>query len=148
MDVKKLKPSIQELIKLLEKSSLEELEVTEENTSIRIRKAGLNTIAQVSAAPPPIPKEIVEEPKKEKEKKVTPSHSILSPMVGTAYLTPSPDADPFVKVGDKIKSGDTVCLIEAMKMFNKIKADKGGTVSKINFDNGQAIEFNLSLIHI
>ena len=143
MDVKKLKPSIQELIRLLEKSSLEELEVTEEHTTIRIRKAGPSTITQVSS-PPEI---AIEKPKKE-EKKTTKSHKILSPMVGTTYLTPSPDADPFIKVGDTVKTGDTICLIEAMKMFNKIKADKSGTVLNIHFENGQAIEFNQTLIEI
>ncbi|MBM93611.1 MAG: acetyl-CoA carboxylase, biotin carboxyl carrier protein [Legionellales bacterium] len=72
--------------------------------------------------------------------------AIKSPMVGTAYLTPSPDAEPFIKVGQSVSAGQTICLIEAMKMFNKIKAETSGTVKKILIESGQPVEFDQPLV--
>jgi acetyl-CoA carboxylase biotin carboxyl carrier protein len=75
-------------------------------------------------------------------------HAILSPMVGTVYLTPSPDAAPFVKIGQRVSVGDTICLVEAMKMFNKITADRAGVVKEILVTSGQAVDYDQSLIVI
>ena len=75
-------------------------------------------------------------------------HEIKSPMVGTFYTASSPDLPPFVKVGQKVNVGDTVCLVEAMKMFNEIESDKAGTVKEILVENGQAVEYDQSLFII
>lgn len=75
-------------------------------------------------------------------------HTVTSPMVGTAYLTPSPDAEPFIKIGKVINVGETICLVEAMKMFNKITADKTGVIKEILVTNGQAVDFDQPLVVI
>lgn len=159
MDIRKVK----KLIKLLEESSVSEIEVKEGEASVRIsRHPQQGIVVQRSEqASPLLPSpaltvstsslKTLEEP---------PTHSaisqpvgstenvIRSPMVGTFYRAPSPDAKPFVEVGQGIKSGDTLCIIEAMKMFNPIESDRNGTVSAILAENGQPVEYDQPLFVI
>jgi acetyl-CoA carboxylase biotin carboxyl carrier protein len=149
MDLRKIKA----LIELLEKSSLSELEIKEGEETVRLARH-----AVVAAAPVvhhvPAPAAVAAEtapraiggPSAEavgKSTKQTPDgHAVRSPMVGTFYASPSPDAAPYVKIGQSIKAGDTIGIIEAMKMFNPIEADVSGTVTAILVQPGQAVEFD------
>jgi acetyl-CoA carboxylase biotin carboxyl carrier protein len=87
-------------------------------------------------------------PTETKESPHANKHSVKAPMVGTVYLSPSPDAKKFVEIGQTVKAGDTLCLIEAMKMFNQIEADKSGTITAILIDTGVPVEFNQPLFVI
>jgi acetyl-CoA carboxylase biotin carboxyl carrier protein len=150
MDLRKLKT----LIDLVSDSNVSELEITEAEGKVRIVKGGgaamqgyaapapqlaalapAHPTADVSAAPiAPVP--------------VVAEHVVKSPMVGTFYLSASPGAKPFVELGDSIKAGQTICIIEAMKILNEIEADKTGTVTRILCDNGQAVEYGQPLFEI
>lgn len=110
--------------------------------------APTQVLAQTPTAPATIPvvkEEPAQTPTQSDDDKY---HTLESPMVGTCYLAPSPDSDNFVEVGQRVAAGDTLCLIEAMKMFNKIKADTSGTIKKILVTDGQAIEFGQALFKI
>jgi acetyl-CoA carboxylase biotin carboxyl carrier protein len=151
MDLRKLKT----LIDLVSDSNVSELEITEAEGKVRIVKGGgamVHTYAQpmyqqmqhgqpapVSAAPAPAVA-VVEE--------VPTGHTVKSPMVGTFYRSASPGAKAFVEVGSVVKEGETICIIEAMKILNEIEADKAGTVSKILCENGQAVEYGQPLFII
>ncbi len=147
MDIRKIK----KLIELLEESGIAELEIKEGEESVRISRqltalpvaAAPVEVAPVAAAPAPIaaPAEtaVVEEVQ---------GHQIKSPMVGTYYSSASPTAGPFVANGKKVNIGDTLCIIEAMKMMNQIEADKAGTVKQIMLENGQPVEFDQVLFVI
>ena len=152
MDLRKLKT----LIDLVSDSNVSELEITEAEGKVRIVKGGAAMVqgyapapmqmvaAPVPAAAPsaaPMSAPVAEEP-------VAAGHTVKSPMVGTFYRSSSPGAKAFVEVGDAIKSGDTICIIEAMKILNEIEADKTGTVTKILCDNGQAVEYGQPLFII
>lgn len=149
MDLRKIKA----LIELLEKSSLSELEIKEGEETVRLARhamiAAAPTVQHVMAAPS-APVEtaprLASGPSPEavgKSSKQTPDgHAVRSPMVGTYYASPSPDAAPYVKIGQSVKAGDTVGIIEAMKMFNPIEADVSGTVTAILVEAGQAVEFD------
>ena len=149
IDLKQLK----KLINLLEESSINEIEVPDsQGNPIRLSKGSGQVMMQTStplAAPAPAPAQTPVEPEvvaKSDDKEIgTP---LCAPMIGTVYHTPSPDAPPFVKVGDTIEVGQTLCLIEAMKMFNKIKAEKKGVIKKILVEHGQAIEYDQPLFLI
>ena len=154
MDLRKLKT----LIDLVSDSNVTELEITEAEGTVRIVK-GSNIVHTTAApsqmvytaqnpvavsAPAPAPSSAsvaaaVEE---------LSGHQVKSPMVGTFYRASSPGAKPFVEVGDTIKQGDTVCIVEAMKILNEIEADKSGTITRILVDNGQAVEYGQPLFHI
>ncbi len=144
MDIRKVK----KLIEMLEESSLAEIEIKEGEESIRISRAGIAgpAMAQVitsappsPAAPPAAPTAV---PGEAPSSPVRPSgHLVTSPMVGTFYRSPSPGAKAFVEVGDTVAVGDTLCIIEAMKMMNQIESDKAGTVKAILKENGQPVEF-------
>ena len=148
MDLRKLKT----LIDLVSDSNVSELEITEAEGKVRIVKVGTAIVqsyapapvAMPAAAPAPAPvaaaAPVVEE--------VAAGHAVKSPMVGTFYRSSSPGAKPFVEVGDSIKAGETICIIEAMKILNEIEADKSGTVTKILCDNGQAVEYGQALFTI
>ena len=147
IDLKQLK----KLINLLEESSSNEREGPEsQGNPIRLSKGSGQVMMQTStplAAPAPaqtpVEPEVVA---KSDDKEIgTP---LCAPMIGTVYHTPSPDAPPFVKVGDTIEVGQTLCLIEAMKMFNKIKAEKKGVIKKILVEHVQAIEYDQPLFLI
>jgi acetyl-CoA carboxylase biotin carboxyl carrier protein len=146
MDIRKVK----KLIEMLEESSLAEIEIKEGEESIRISRAssGGPAITQVMAAPttPPAPAAraaaAVAAATNEAPSSLVPQgHLVTSPMVGTFYRTPAPGAKTFVEVGDAVAVGDTLCIIEAMKMMNQIESDKAGTVKAILKENGQPVEF-------
>ncbi len=145
MDIRKVK----KLIEMLEESSLAEIEIKEGEESIRISRAGIAgpAMAQVVTAAPVAPTASAPAPAatlpgEAPSSPVRPSgHLVTSPMVGTFYRSPSPGAKAFVEVGDTVKVGDTLCIIEAMKMMNQIESDKAGTVKAILKENGQPVEF-------
>lgn len=132
MELDKLK----EFIKFMEDNNLCELEVEEEGKRIRLKKNRPDQPVFVSQTPA---SKTVEEVKKEN------IAEIKSPMVGTFYRAPSPGAKPYVEVGDVIKPGDIVCIIEAMKLMNEIKAEIGGKVIQIPIENGEPVEFGQTL---
>lgn len=152
MDLRKIKA----LIELLEKSSLSELEIKEGEETVRLARhstaVAAPAVPHVVAAPvpaaehaprPPAPAPGPSAEAVGKSSKATPDgHAVRSPMVGTFYASPSPDAAPYVKVGQTVKAGDTIGIIEAMKMFNPIEADVSGTISAILVEAGQAVEFD------
>lgn len=153
MDIRKVK----KLIELLEESDVEELEIQEGDDSVRIsrRREQASGTQYVSHYPAPAPQqaapapEAAPAPAQESAAPAAPSgHSVKSPMVGTFYRAPSPTAKAFVEVGQSVKAGDVVCIVEAMKMMNQIEADKSGTVSEILVENGQPVEFDQPLIVI
>lgn len=150
MDLRKLK----KLIDLVEESGISELELTEDGEKVRIsRNFTSNTPVQQYApmqysapqfeAPAAAPAVAAAEAPAVEE-----GHAVKSPMVGTFYRSPSPDAKAFVEVGDTVAVGDTLCIIEAMKLLNEIEADKAGVIKKILVDNGQAIEYGEPLFII
>jgi len=146
MDIRKIK----KLIELLEDSDLAEIEVKEGEESIRISRASsVIPAAQVVAAAPAAPAPVAAaEPAAPAAPEVPAGHSVKSPMVGTFYASPSPDAKPFVEVGSTVSAGDTLCIIEAMKLFNEIEADKSGTVRAILKKNGDPVEFGEAMFVI
>ena len=154
MDLRKLK----KLIDLVQESGIAELEITEGEERVRIARGGLVNVtatgvpaaipatAQAAAAPtaaiapaaaaaPPPPAGAE-------------GHVVKSPMVGTFYRAPAPDAKPFVDVGGAVKEGDTICVIEAMKLMNEIEADAAGTIKAILVENGQPVEYGQALFII
>lgn len=153
MDLRKLKT----LIDLVSESNVSELEITEAEGKVRIVKGGgaapvvmqapvvmpaaapaaVAAAAPVAAAPVPAPAPV--EPS---------GHAVASPMVGTFYRAASPGAKAFVEVGSQVKAGDTICIIEAMKILNEIEADQSGTVMQILCENGQAVEYGQPLLII
>ena len=153
MDLRKLKT----LIDLVSDSNVSELEITEAEGKVRIVKAMVHApaiaapsyaTAPVAAAPvamAPAP-QVAEAPAA--EPLPDPSHRVTSPMVGTFYRSASPGAKAFVEVGDTVKEGETICIIEAMKILNEIEADKSGTVKEILCQNGQAVEYGQALLII
>ena len=148
MDLRKLKT----LIDLVSDSNVSELEITEAEGKVRIVKGG-GAVMQAYAAPvlqaaPVAPVQPVSEAAPVVAAAPVAEHVVKSPMVGTFYLSASPGAKPFVEVGDSIKAGETICIIEAMKILNEIEADKSGTVSRILCDNGQAVEYGQPLFEI
>ncbi len=140
MDIRKLK----KIIELLEESNVAEIEIHEGEESVRISRHG-SMPAMVPAAPaagaPVIAAPVAAEPVVEEPA----GHLVRSPMVGTFYRAPSPGAKPFVEEGQQVKSGDTLCIIEAMKILNQIESDKSGVVKKVLVDNGQPVEYNQPL---
>lgn len=146
MDIRKLRA----LIELVQDSGIAELEITEGEEAVRITRAHAgSTVTHVplpdaSAAPPPasasaLPTQEATEPA---APELPPGHIIRAPMVGTFYRSPAPDSQPFVEVGQKVQADQTLCIIEAMKMLNKIEADIAGEVVEILVENGQAVEFD------
>lgn len=149
MDLRKLKT----LIDLVSDSNVSELEITEAEGTVRIVKsapAAVSMVAQTAApvplavapvaAPAPAPAPVVD---------AAPiGHTVKSPMVGTFYRAASPGAKSFAEVGQQVKEGETICIIEAMKILNEIEADKSGTITKILAENGQAVEYGAPLFII
>jgi len=153
VDIRKIK----KLIELLEESSLTELEITEGEESVRLMRQ-LTVAAPVAiqhavpahaaAAPTAAMAAPVAEVAPPAEAAAPSGHKVLSPMVGTFYRSPSPEAAAFIDVGSNVTAGDTICIIEAMKMMNQIEADKSGRVKAILVDNGEPVEFDQPLIVI
>ena len=152
MDLRKLKT----LIDLVSESNVSELEITEAEGKVRIVKGGPAgaPVAYAPAMPPqaaapaaalapaqaaPAPAAAPEAPK---------GHTVKSPMVGTFYRASAPGAKSFVEIGSQVKQGDTICIIEAMKILNEIEADKAGTITQILCENGQAVEYGQPLFVI
>jgi acetyl-CoA carboxylase biotin carboxyl carrier protein len=155
MDLRKLKT----LIDLVSESGISELEVTEGEGKVRIVKnaapvylpqapmqyavpqPGMAPVAQPGIAPVAGEAAAPAAP-------IAQGHVVTSPMVGTFYRAPSPGADAFVQIGDTVKEGDTICIIEAMKLLNEIEADKGGVIKEVLVENGQAVEYGQPLFVI
>ena len=153
MDLRKLKT----LIDLVSESNVSELEITEADGKVRIVKSGGAVVQQFVAAPVQTPMAaapVAAAPTAPVAELPAPAaaapsgHIVKSPMVGTFYRASSPGAKPFVEVGSKVKEGDTVCIVEAMKIMNEIEADKSGTVTRILGENGQAVEYGQPLFVI
>ena len=152
MDLRKLKT----LIDLVSESNVSELEITEAEGKVRIVKSGGNVVQQFVAAPvqaAPVqaaaaPAVAAAPAAEAAAPAAVTGHQVKSPMVGSFYRASSPGAKPFVEVGDTVKEGDTLCIIEAMKILNEIEADKSGTVTRILADNGQAVEYGQPLFVI
>lgn len=143
MDIRKIK----KLIELVEESGINELEISEGEESVRIsRGAPVVAAAPVVQAAPVM--QAAAAPTAEASAPVLSGHIVRSPMVGTYYASSSPDAPQFVEVGQHVNAGDTLCIVEAMKMMNQIEADKAGTVRAILAENGEPIEFDQPLFII
>jgi acetyl-CoA carboxylase biotin carboxyl carrier protein len=156
MDLRKIK----KLIDLLEESNLAEIEIKEGEESVRLARTPAGgfavaappmqapSYAAPAAAPAPAASSEAEAGAPGKESDLPAGHIVRAPMVGTFYTAPSPDKPAFVTVGQAVKAGDTLGIIEAMKMFNPIEADVAGTVLKVAAENGQPIEFDQPLFVI
>ncbi len=151
MDLRKLK----KLIDLVEESGIAELEITEGEEKVKIVKHSQPTAMAAQPAPAvaavaaPQPAPAAAAPKNEPaEPAQQEGHPVKSPMVGTFYRTPSPDAKAFVEVGQAVKEGDIICIIEAMKLMNEIECDKSGVIKAILVDNGQPVEYGQPLFII
>ncbi|WP_413113804.1 acetyl-CoA carboxylase biotin carboxyl carrier protein [Thaumasiovibrio sp. DFM-14] len=149
MDIRKIK----KLIELVEESGISELEISEGEESVRISRAA--TVAAPvqyapapTAAPAPVAVTHAEVPATPAETPAVSGHQVLSPMVGTFYRSPSPEAGSFVEIGSQVNIGDTLCIVEAMKMMNQIETDKAGVVKAILANDGDAIEFDQPLFVI
>ncbi|QZN96128.1 acetyl-CoA carboxylase biotin carboxyl carrier protein [Symbiopectobacterium purcellii] len=155
MDIRKIK----KLIELVEESGIAELEISEGEESVRISRAPVapaypmmqQAYAPMMQQPAPALATAVA-PAPEAAVAAAPAavsgHIVRSPMVGTFYRTPSPDAKAFVEVGQRVNVGDTLCIVEAMKMMNQIEADKAGVVKAVLVENGQPVEFEEPLVVI
>lgn len=148
MDIRKIK----KLIELLEQSGIAEIEIKEKDESVRICRMLPGTAAPapvVIAAPmpmaAPVPAAVAPQPAAAEP---TADNLITSPMVGTFYRAPSPEAKDFVTVGQQVATGDTLCIIEAMKMMNQIEADRAGTIREILVENGEPVEYGQPLFII
>ena len=156
MDLRKIK----KLIDLLEESNLSELEIKEGEETIRLSRMPKGGVAMMAQAPAPVTHvHHVEQrapaaashapaPSVPGKKELPEGHVVRSPMVGTYYASPNPDAPPFVKVGQQVKAGDVLGIIEAMKMFNQIEADVSGTIAAVLASSGQPVEFDEPLFVI
>ncbi len=147
MDIRKIK----KLIELVEESGIAELEISEGEESVRISRAVVATqipapvvapVAAPVATPITAPVEAATAPAEVR------GHKVLSPMVGTFYRAPSPEAKNFIEVGQTVNVGDTLCIVEAMKMMNQIQADKAGVVTAVLAETGDPIEFDQPLVII
>ena len=158
MDIRKVK----KLIELLQESGVAEIEIKEGEESVRISRGVVApvtsvtpvipsarvvaaTVPEPAAAQPPTP---VESTARDSESRINGGHVVAAPMVGTFYDAPSPDSDPFVRVGQAVSEGDPLCIIEAMKILNPIEADRAGTITAVLVDNGHPVEYEQPLFVI
>lgn len=151
MDIRKVK----KLIELLEESNIDEIEIKEGEESVRISRNGAQSAAPQylpQYAPPPPPAAAPAAPVAVEPAPVVAAapagHVVRSPMVGTFYSSPSPTSPVFVEVGQTVKVGDVICIVEAMKMMNQIEADKAGTIGAVLVENGEPVEFDQPLFSI
>jgi acetyl-CoA carboxylase biotin carboxyl carrier protein len=147
MDIRKVK----KLIELLEMSGIAEIEIKEGEESVRICRYPTNaavqyTVPQVPVAMPAAPTELL--PAAEEPAAVPSGHTVESPMVGTFYTASAPGQNSFVEIGQSVQVGDTLCIIEAMKMLNQIEADKAGVIKAMLVENGQPVEYGQALFVI
>ena len=149
MDIRKIK----KLIELLDESGVAEIEIHEGEESVRISRNSPTpammpmppgAYAQPYTPAPEAPAAVAEAPAAEEPEKVT-GHEVKAPMVGTYYSAPSPGAPVFIEVGQKVNKGDTICIIEAMKLLNQIEADVSGTVKAICIENGEPLEYGQTI---
>jgi acetyl-CoA carboxylase biotin carboxyl carrier protein len=145
MDLRKLK----KLIDLVQESGIAELEITEGEEKVKIVKGGAASAAAPALAMAPVAEPraapAAAAPAADAEPAAPEGHVVKAPMVGTFYRSPSPDAKSFVEVGHAVKEGETICIIEAMKLMNEIEADASGTVKAILVENGQPVEYGQPL---
>jgi acetyl-CoA carboxylase biotin carboxyl carrier protein len=148
MDLRKLKT----LIDLVSESNVSELEITEAEGKVRIVKGSGSAPVVATTAPAPAaalpPGSVAPPPAAPVLPEAPAGHIVKSPMVGTFYRSASPGAKPFVEIGSQVKEGETICIIEAMKILNEIEADKSGTISQMLCENGQAVEYGQPLFVI
>ena len=149
MDLRKLK----KLIELVEESGIGELEITEGEEKVRISKSASSTQTYVTASPVMQPLTPTAEPvaataAPAAAESLPEGHVVKSPMVGTFYRTSTPGANPFVEVGQTVKAGETLCIIEAMKLLNEIESDKDGIIKAVLVENGQPVEYGEPLFVI
>jgi acetyl-CoA carboxylase biotin carboxyl carrier protein len=151
MDIRKVK----KLIELLEESGIAEIEISEGEESVRISRHPHGLVPQVTTTPAPSPSappapavEPAPTGAAEPDASFPPGHRVEAPMVGTFYTSPTPGAKPFVEVGSTVSAGDTLCIIEAMKMMNQIEAEIGGRIAGILAENGAPVEFGQVLFVI
>ena len=155
MDIRKVK----KLIELLEESNIDEIEIKEGEESVRISRNAAQTLlspvhagyapAPIAAPPPPPPAAAAPAaPAASEPAPAASGHVVKSPMVGTFYRAPSPSSPSFAEVGQTVKVGDVICIVEAMKMMNQIEADKAGTIEAILVENGEPVEFDQPLFSI
>ena len=144
MDIRKIK----KLIEMLQDSDLKEIEVSQGDESVRISRDNSSQTSE-----PIIQKQVVHEAsnivsQEEIPQEEVKGNKVTSPIVGTFYRKPSPDKDPFIKVGDEVQEGDILCIIEAMKMMNEIKSDFSGKIVSIDVEDGQPVEYGQHIITI
>lgn len=150
---------IKDLIKLIDQTSVSELEIENEGSRICIRKhkpeaAAVAPVAvsaawaPPAAAPAPASAQPVDSAPAAAAKQDSNIHTIVSPMVGTFYSAPAPDAAPFAKVGDRVGEKSIVCIVEAMKLMNEIEADVAGEITEVLVENGQLVEYGQPLFHV
>jgi acetyl-CoA carboxylase biotin carboxyl carrier protein len=151
MDTRKIK----KLIDLLEESNLAEIEIHEGDDSIRLSRYGVQPVAAPAAAPPPATSQAAASSAESNtndsasaENPKSNAKVMRSPMVGTFYCRPSPEAQPYVQVGDSVSVGDTLCIVEAMKMFNQIESEFSGKVVAVLAEDGQPVEYDQPLFEI
>ena len=140
MDIRKIK----KLIEMLQDSDLKEIEVSQGDESVRISRDNKSQ----AYAEPIIQKQVVHEALNIAPQEEVKGNKVISPIVGTFYRKPSPDKDPFIKVGDIVQEGDILCIIEAMKMMNEIKSDFSGKIVSIDVEDGQPVEYGQHIITI
>ncbi|MBF6615327.1 acetyl-CoA carboxylase biotin carboxyl carrier protein [Pollutimonas thiosulfatoxidans] len=143
MDLRKLKT----LIDLVAESGIAELEITEGEGKVRIVKFS-QSLQPVAYAPEPAPAPAAAAPVAPAAAPVPAGHAVKAPMVGTFYRAPNPGASPFVEVGQAVKEGEPLCIIEAMKLLNEIEADKSGVIKEILVENGEPVEYGQPLFVI
>jgi len=142
---------IGKLVEMMEASSLTELSLEQGDVKVCLKRQGHTVITEAPAAltqAQPVPPQSSSDTAKETTAPAASGHSIRSPMVGTFYRAPSPNSQPFIEIGQTVKPGDTICIIEAMKMMNQIEADKAGTFEAILVEDGQPVEFDQPLFTI
>lgn len=148
MDIRKIK----KLIELLEETGISEIEIKEGEESLRLSRYNQPMEAAPATryihAPQAATSSPVVAPQDSKPTETSSGHKVRSPMVGTMYTSPSPDAPAFVTIGQSVKIGDTLCIIEAMKMFNEIEADRAGTITASLVANGEPVEYDQPLFTI
>ncbi|MDA3933922.1 MAG: acetyl-CoA carboxylase biotin carboxyl carrier protein [Gammaproteobacteria bacterium] len=152
MDIRKVK----KLIELLEDSNLTEIEIHEGEESVKLSRQGsIPAAAAYAPAPQPLPPTAASAAaapaaavETEDSGGLPAGHIVRSPMVGTYYASPTPESEPFVTMGQKVSLGDTLCILEAMKMFNQIESDQSGKIVAILCENGEAVEYDQPLFVI
>ena len=141
---------IQEIINFIKKSDLDDVSIETENIKIRVKKnnGNITTIEQPKVVKTEIQPQAPPVEKKISEEKTSNNIIIKSPMIGTFYRSPNPESDPFVSEGDSIKVGQTICIVEAMKLFNDIESEISGKIVKILVDDNSPVEFDQPLFEV